>query len=95
MHKGPIQGTIYDGTIDITGNEVDGKWRMEEVKMYEQSDYADKRPNGHYYRTVGYATMLVKVGEDGELIPLSQGNPHDPQSIKLLVREFPIPSSPG
>lgn|GEM_PF-4210513 len=78
-HKGPIKGSPYDGQIDITGTEVDDKWRMEQVTLYEQSDYADKKPNGHYYRTVGYATMLVKL-EGGKFIPISHGDINDHNS---------------
>ena len=50
VHKGPIQGTIYDGKIEIDGTEVDDKWRMEQVTMYEQSDYALLGPNKHLYK---------------------------------------------
>lgn len=79
VHKGPIKGSIYDEKIEVWGNEVNDKWRMEEVTLYEQSDFASPGPNKHLYRTIGFVTMLAKVGEDGELIPLSKGNPHDPQ----------------
>lgn len=50
VHKGPIKGTIYDGAIDVRGTEVDDKWRMEQVTLYEQSDFASPGPNKHRYK---------------------------------------------